>query len=429
MNLKLMQQTEFASTMMGVYQYYKPLGYNLRLGDQDLLNIYFAEHPELLEIMECKYNQRILRSRCDCCQGRMMEDSVVLHGNRGAFHHERLLKTIWDQFLASNVTYHGAQLLMLNEANHTILVREYEKVLKSYSVDFPSLSQKDTPANLSRLDNKGSFPRNLASGAIEWLHIPKTGTSFGNTLVSTFCNLPTDTVWVKASSATDIPPDCLKIFRDEGSKVRRRWPIGDHVSLEGRTVPELQKVFTMIRSPGTRLLSAFHFVTHNTSRKNATEEEVCQYVSRSQIAHTSMSAQVKMVVGKAMSLRGNWHTFENPNIASIEDAELGCRNLEIMAFVGISDYWEASICLFHSQYGGEMSDADMLNVRPGRYAKDGLTSVDCNDERDNHLFECAMQIFLARLRLYSECSAFVEYKDFGLPTVHSMLLAFLENRR
>jgi lipopolysaccharide biosynthesis glycosyltransferase len=132
MNLKSMRQTGFASTMMGVYEHYKPLKYDLRLGDQDLLNIYFAEHPELLEIMECKYNQRIHNSICECCQARMMEDSVVLHGNRAAFHHEPLFKTIWDQFLASNVTYHGAQLMMLNEANHRRLMTEYKKLLNSY---------------------------------------------------------------------------------------------------------------------------------------------------------------------------------------------------------------------------------------------------------------------------------------------------------
>jgi len=270
-----------------------------------------------------------------------------------------------------------------------------------------------------------SLPSNLASGSIEWLHIPKTGTPFGNTLVSTFCNLPTDTLWIKPGRATGIPPDCLKIFRNEGSKVRSKWPIGDHVSLQGRSVPELQKVFTMIRSPRTRLLSGFHYTTHST-RLNATEEEVCHYISQSNKAHSSKSAQVKMVVGKAMSHRG--HKFKDSNIASIEDAELACLNLEIMAFIGISDYWEASVCLFHSQYGGEMSDADVSSMRQGRYDKDEMALVDCNDEMDEYLFQCAMRLFLGRLRLYGECGAFVEFKEFGLPAVDSMLQVFLKER-
>jgi hypothetical protein len=270
-----------------------------------------------------------------------------------------------------------------------------------------------------------SLPPNLASGNIEWLHIPKTGTSFGNILVSTFCNLPTDTLWIKPEGATDIPPECLKIFRNEGSKVRSNWPIGDHVSLQGRSVPELQKVFTMIRSPRTKLLSGFHYNTKGT-RLNASEEEVCQYVSQSVKAHSSKSAQVKMIVGKVMSPRV--HKFRDPGIASEEDTQLACMNLEIMAFVGISDYWEASACLFHSQYGGKMSNVDAQNLRPGGYDKEEMPSVDCNDEMDDNLFQCAMRIFLGRLRLYKECSAFVEYKDFGLPAVDSMLQVFLKER-
>jgi hypothetical protein len=272
-----------------------------------------------------------------------------------------------------------------------------------------------------------SLPPNLALGSIEWLHIPKTGTSFGNILVSTFCNLPTDTKWITGVRAK-IPPDCLKIFRNEGNKVRAEWPIGDHVSLEGRSVSELQKVFTMIRSPGTRLLSGFHFTTAYR-RLNDTEEEVCHYISQSNIAHSSKSAQVKMVVGKAMSMSDKiWHRFEDSKIASIEDAELACLNLEVMAFVGISDYWEASVCLFHSQYGGEMNDADVVNVRKGRYDKKKMATVDCNDEMDEYLFQCAMRLLLSRLRLHRECGAFVEYKDFGLPAVDSMLQVFLKER-
>jgi hypothetical protein len=47
------------------------------------------------------------------------------------------------------------------------------------------------------------------------------------------------------------------------------------------------------------------------------------------------SSQVKMIVGTAMWHRGQ--KYNDSGIASIEDAELACLNLEIinMAFVGI----------------------------------------------------------------------------------------------
>lgn len=344
-----------------------------------------------------------------------------------------LLYSKLKQCYLTQAFFHNCSFVIYPFLQRTGIGTQIRRSGVSLSLSASHIVQDDSQAlGLPQIANRTtSLPPNLALGSIEWLHIPKTGTSFGNILVSTFCNLPTDTLWIKREGAK-IPPECLKIFRNEGSKVRSNWPIGDHVSLQGRSVSELQKVFTMIRSPGTRLLSGFH---HKTlyRRLNSTEEEVCHYISQSNIAHSSKSAQVKMVVGKVMSSARRadqrpLFKFRDPGEASEEDTQLACMNLEIMAFVGISDYWEASVCLFHSQYGGEMSDADVVNVRKGRYDKKEMTTVDCNDEMDEYLFQCAMRLLLSRLRLHRECGAFVEYKDFGLPAVDSMLQVFLKER-
>lgn len=37
--------------------------------------------------------------------------------------------------------------------------------------------------------------------------------------------------------------------------------------------------------------------------------------------------------------------------------------VERMSFVGLTDYWEASICLFHAMYGGRITPHEMDNVR------------------------------------------------------------------
>ena len=39
------------------------------------------------------------------------------------------------------------------------------------------------------------------------------------------------------------------------------------------------------------------------------------------------------------------------------------RNLDRMVFIGLTDYWEASICLFHAQFGGRITEHEMDNVR------------------------------------------------------------------
>ena len=38
---------------------------------------------------------------------------------------------------------------------------------------------------------------------------------------------------------------------------------------------------------------------------------------------------------------------------------------EKMAFVGLTDYWTESICLFHAMFGGNITAHEFTNTRPG----------------------------------------------------------------
>lgn len=56
------------------------------LGDQDILNLYFAQRPEEVMMMSCRFNFREVLGKTECDYGMEMVYPVVLHGNRGAFH-------------------------------------------------------------------------------------------------------------------------------------------------------------------------------------------------------------------------------------------------------------------------------------------------------------------------------------------------------
>lgn len=49
-----------------------------------------------------------------------------------------------------------------------------------------------------------------------------------------------------------------------------------------------------------------------------------------------------------------------PSDAQVQEA---CRRLGLFAFVGISDHWRASVCLFHAMYGGQIHEVEYHNVR------------------------------------------------------------------
>ena len=42
-----------------------------------------------------------------------------------------------------------------------------------------------------------------------------------------------------------------------------------------------------------------------------------------------------------------------------------------MKFLGLTDEWNRSICLFHKMFGGEISDIELRNIRPSG-AKDDV---------------------------------------------------------
>eukprot|EP00730_Choanoeca_flexa_P001025 TRINITY_DN10448_c0_g1_i2.p1 TRINITY_DN10448_c0_g1~~TRINITY_DN10448_c0_g1_i2.p1 ORF type:complete len:367 (+),score=29.36 TRINITY_DN10448_c0_g1_i2:93-1193(+) len=80
MHLARLRQADFSVRMGEILNVYKD---NITWGDQDLLNIYYAQHPEALLELDCSWN-----FRPDHCQYGMDCDTKrvkILHGNRGVF--------------------------------------------------------------------------------------------------------------------------------------------------------------------------------------------------------------------------------------------------------------------------------------------------------------------------------------------------------
>jgi hypothetical protein len=66
--------------------------------------------------------------------------------------------------------------------------------------------------------------------------------------------------------------------------------------------------------------------------------------------------QTKMIVGQPCA------AFYNVSLADVVEAKR--RITEDFAFVGIVDYWEESVCLFHRMYGAPIHEHEFLNLRP-----------------------------------------------------------------
>lgn len=100
-----------------------------------------------------------------------------------------------------------------------------------------------------------------------------------------------------------------------------------------------------------------------------------------------------------------------------------CERVRNLAFVGITDLWDASMCLFHHQLGGQLRQEERLNNRPGNYEGAAVTSADCGDRVDEQLFLCGLEVFLERVGT-SPCKYHMKVVDLDLPRANAMLAAF-----
>ena len=247
---------------------------------------------------------------------------------------------------------------------------------------------------------------------IRWLHIPKTGSGFGNVLVHWACPDIEHRLWINETGVDPaLPPSCLAHFHQHPNP-RRNWPIGEHYSLDGQRSmndEDLANVFTMVRFPPGRLASGFHY---RTSYKwlGATESTICEYTSTRAMAHYAKSSQTRMILGHPVSVGGDPAFIEKNKILTPKDIETACERLNKFAFVGITDYWKTSLCIFHHQLGG-WGDVTEETVLRKREMLPNTRLAWCGDHVDGALYECAMRRFLSWLELNATCRSlfFDEY--------------------
>lgn len=65
------------------------------------------------------------------------------------------------------------------------------------------------------------------------------------------------------------------------------------------------------------------------------------------------------------SMRHAWNRVHCPKI--VPQLRLALDRLGGFAFVGLTDRWNDSICLFHARFGGRCLAAELLNNRPTAY--------------------------------------------------------------
>ena len=78
-------------------------------------------------------------------------------------------------------------------------------------------------------------------------------------------------------------------------------------------------------------------------------------------------------------------------------------------FIGITEQWDLSICLFHAKYGGKCNAYETLNTRPGRYLDDAHPSYYDTDELNGFVDIFDRQLYMEALAIFER-----DVEQFGL---------------
>eukprot|EP00045_Choanoeca_perplexa_P022311 m.9085 g.9085 ORF g.9085 m.9085 type:complete len:292 (-) comp9355_c0_seq4:73-948(-) len=239
-----------------------------------------------------------------------------------------------------------------------------------------------------------------------YLHIPKAGTSFATCLYHYVCNISAD---AKPSTHHESAhPVSLPMFEKSFGKFKnqcnltqwlgRRW---GHIPVSPRA--DASRMLVMIRDPRRRILSAYHYGLH--------------VFGMSDEARATMTNSVKSVtdfirfpgVAGCMTNLLTGHTCAS--VVTPGRAEQAIQVLRQAAFIGITDDWDASICLFHAMFGGQPVPVEFHNVRPTatltargqpyQHSAHKAISIE-EDPADWQVYQAALDIFRTRQRAYGK---------------------------
>ena len=260
------------------------------------------------------------------------------------------------------------------------------------------------------------------SPRVAWLHVPKTGTSFATTLMH-YANssLPDDahansggpagsgscdpsvtdecvdfshseihattflvdypaSVWFNGAFPTSAMTRPVQNRTDHAGAQRRSW-FGDHYSFGAPGDSPLYDefkghLFAMFRDPSRRLVSDYSRAMGNWNHDNQRREypsaswddpfqPPADALSLEQYARRFEGLAVRMLATSTHCEDGTARATETCTDMPSGALEVARTRLrDGFAFVGDTDDWEASICLFHLKLGGRCLDVELINNRP-----------------------------------------------------------------
>eukprot|EP00931_Biecheleriopsis_adriatica_P063345 TRINITY_DN38336_c0_g2_i2.p1 TRINITY_DN38336_c0_g2~~TRINITY_DN38336_c0_g2_i2.p1 ORF type:complete len:432 (+),score=86.41 TRINITY_DN38336_c0_g2_i2:55-1350(+) len=270
-------------------------------------------------------------------------------------------------------------------------------------------------------------PEQRALQNIRWVHIPKTGTSFIATIWNYACGQREPPLDLGVSPNATL--GCVNCY---DWALMDRYPSADYcqpgllsaefttshapITRELTEKEDLQ-VIGFFRRPSQRLISAYYNGLHAngfTQEGNRLLVEECGlngrhpgagcYARYPGIAGCSARMLTGATCAEPLSSSGAPSSFDGGRLRLSE----ALKSLDAMAFVGLTERWDESVCLFHRMFGGRLSTAQLLDMHMGRQHQDRYDEAELEgfvDEVDEEIYRAAEKRFEALLAMHVAAGA------------------------
>jgi hypothetical protein len=236
-----------------------------------------------------------------------------------------------------------------------------------------------------------------------WVHVPKTGSTFLNVLLLHPGICPS---WpaTKAVVSPDIFEELNASVFCPGAFSTTYHPVGPmgHDGIGDVYEANAGRGVIMLRQPEQRLMSGYLHVT-NESRPHGWPHPEAPPENFREYADVMSGCVVKMLTRGGRAIRADPNVCAGPAATDAETALAVTRLGDGFPFVGLTDEWKLSVCLFLAMFGGECRPQMLENTRPGRSrtrSNDYAVDEDFRDWVDREVYEEGLQIFNRNLAIF-----------------------------